>query len=207
MLQLTNKVLMLEKGSVKFHGNTSEGVDRYLASVGEESTTFFDVDKAPRKVMGTQAARFVSLRFNRPTPIFSPTEDFQFTVCARALENVPRIRFSMTIFNSDGSPIGSCFGSEREGLAAGQKGEFLMNLPDHRLAPGHYYCGIAIGKGNHRVGFTDYDIILDTLQFEIRSEEGESGTLAAWHRNWGPIILPELTYSPVAAEAREVART
>ena len=30
--------------------------------------------------------------------------------------------------------------------------------------------------------------------FEMLPEEGESGTVAAWHRNWGSVAFPDLAY-------------
>lgn len=197
VLQLTSRAVVLDKGRVIFNGPTEKAVEEYAGAIGSDSTVFFPVENAPRKYPGTGAARFISFRFDRTVPIFSPEEDFQFIARVRGVESVPRIRFSMTIFTPEGVPIGTCFGAERPGLRHGEELDFEVSLPRPRLAHGRYCCGVSIGKGDHRVGMVDFDTVLDTMTFEVRPEEGDGGTLAEWPRGWGSIILPELSCRPV----------
>jgi lipopolysaccharide transport system ATP-binding protein len=198
VLQLTTRAVVLDKGRVVFNGPTEKAVEEYAGAIGNDSTVFFPVENAPRKYPGTGAARFISFRFDRAVPIFSPDENFHFIARVRAHENVPRIRFSMTVFTPEGIPVGTCFGAERPGLRNGQEMEFEISLPRPRLAHGRYCCGVSIGKGDHRVGMVDFDTVLDTLAFEVRREEGDSGTLAEWPRGWGSIILPDLICHPAS---------
>jgi hypothetical protein len=78
--------------------------------------------------------------------------------------------------------------------------EFEISIPRPQLAPGHYCCGVSVGKGDHRVGLVDFDTVLDTLWFEVRPEEGDGGTVAEWQRGWGPIVLPDLKCRPAFPE-------
>ena len=48
-------------------------------------------------------------------------------------------------------------------------------------------------------GYTDYDVVLDTLHFDVRPQTGDSGTLARWERGWGPICFRPLLQSEVRA--------
>ncbi|HXA45128.1 MAG TPA: Wzt carbohydrate-binding domain-containing protein, partial [Candidatus Angelobacter sp.] len=164
---------------------------------GSDATVFFDLENQPRKWLGTQAARFVSLRFDRMTPLFSFQEDFAFNARIRALEDFARLRFSITIFMADGTPVGSSFSAERPGLRRGEVVEVSLSLGSLRLAPGHYYCGVGVGKGDNKTGHVDYDVVFDTLNFEVSPEEGEDGTVATWTRSWGSIVFPELLQEKV----------
>ncbi|HEY1663734.1 MAG TPA: ABC transporter ATP-binding protein [Verrucomicrobiae bacterium] len=197
VLQLTSRAIVLDKGRVRFNGPTEEAIERYSGIVSADSTVFFPVDKLLRKYRGTEAARFVSFRFDRAVPIFSMDENFTFIATVRARDDAPRIRFSMTIFTSEGIPVGSCFGAERPGMRSGDEVDFEICIPQPRLAPGHYYCGVSVGKGDNRTAQVDYDTVLDTLAFEVRPEEGEQGTVSQWSRGWGPVVLPNLKYQPV----------
>ena len=192
VLQLTSVGIVLDKGRILFHGVTEEAVATYTGSAASDSTVFFAVESSPRKYLGTQAARFVSLRFDRPVPLFAFEEDFTFLATVRALEKIPRMRFSMTIFTAEGAPVGSCFSKEDEGIGAGEQVEIQVVLPNPRLAPGRYYCGVAVGKGDNRNGHVDFDVVLDTLAFEVRPEEGEDGTVATWARGWGTLVFSDL---------------
>jgi lipopolysaccharide transport system ATP-binding protein len=197
VLQLTTRAVVLDKGRVIFNGPTEKAVEHYAGAVGD-STVVFPVENVPRKYRGTGAVRFVSFRFDRPLPIFSPGEHFQFIAKVRAHEQAPRIRFSMTIFTPEGIPVGTCFGTEQPGPRRGEEVEFEISIPHPHLAPGHYCCGVSVGKGDYRVGMVDFDTILDTLTFEVRPEEGDGGTVAEWLRGWGPVMLPNLKYRPLA---------
>ena len=124
--------------------------------------------------------------------MFGHAEDFAYVATIHALEDVPRLRFSMTIFALDNSPVGSCFGADDIALRAGQTADVRVSLPQARLAPGKYYCGLSIGRGDYRTGHVDFDVVLDTLPFEVRPEEGAGGTVSCWVRSWGSIVLPEV---------------
>jgi lipopolysaccharide transport system ATP-binding protein len=190
--QLTQKCILLKKGGVEYSGDSRSAVEKYLQGDKNEASTVFDVEHTPRKYPGTMAARLLKLSFDRPLAQFAPTEDFAFTAAIRAAEDVKRLRFSITIFSCDGHPVGSCFSPERLSLSAGGTALAKVTLPSPRLAPGRYHCGIAIGKGDHRSGHADYDVVLDTLPFEVVPEEGDSGTLSQWTLAWGRIAFPDL---------------
>ena len=197
ILQLTSRAIVLDQGRVIFIGPTDKAVERYAGAIGSRSAVFFPVETLPRKFRGTGAARFISFRFDRALPIFSSDEHFKFIAKIRALENMPRIRFSMTIFTPEGAPVGTCFGPERPGLRHGEETDFEISIQRPRLAPGNYFCSVSAGKGNHRMGMVDFDTIHDTMQFEIRAEEGDGGTVAEWARGWGSVVLPDLKYQPI----------
>ncbi|HTV62223.1 MAG TPA: ABC transporter ATP-binding protein [Verrucomicrobiae bacterium] len=198
VLQLTTRAIVLEKGRLRFDGPTEEAIERCAGIISSDSAVFFPVENLPRQYRGTERVRFVSFHFDRPAPIFSPGENFLFIARVRALEDAPRIRFSMTVFTGEGVPVGSCFGAERPGLRCGDEAEFEICIPNPRLAPGHYCCGVSVGKGDNRTAQVDYDTVLETLAFEVRPEEGHDGTMAHWSRGWGPVVLPNLKYQRAA---------
>jgi lipopolysaccharide transport system ATP-binding protein len=192
VLQLTSSALVMEHGHVSFFGETSTAVEKYFSGGVTSSVTTFNLESKPRKFDGTGAARLVSLKYDRLVPIFHPDEDFQFTAKIHAFEEIANLRFSMTVFTSDGTPVGSCFGPDNVTMANGTSANIQVSLPRPKLAPGQYYCGLAIGKGNHKTGHTDFDVVLDTLPFEIRPAEGDQGTLSTWTRGWGSVVFEPL---------------
>jgi lipopolysaccharide transport system ATP-binding protein len=204
VLQLTTSAIVLDQGQLRFQGSTEKAVEFYSGMAATDAV-FFPVEKAPRKYRGTETARFVSFRFDRPAPGFTPDEDFHFVAKVRAHGDVPKLRFSMTIFTAEGIPVGTGFGGERPGLRPGEEMDFEIWIPSPRLSPGQYYCGVSVGKGDHRVGMVDFDTVLNTLDFEVRAGEGEAGTMAAWSRGWGPVTLPDLKYRPAIPSHQALA--
>ena len=191
---LTTRSIVLDKGTVKFFGPTERAVEIYSSTAGAEAATFFDVDEAPRKLKYSGALRFLTFRFDRVTPYFEAGEDFSFCAKVRAREDVPQFRISLTIATAEGTAVGACFGPERPGLRRGEETEVKITLKNPRLAPGRYCCDVAVGRGSHRTTQTDFDVVQDTLPFEMLPEEGEAGTVAAWHRHWGSVAFPDLAY-------------
>ena len=190
--QLTTKSVLLKGGQVAYEGSTDTAVQKYTEAVDSGSGVFFDVEHSPRSWVGTHEAKFVSLRFDRPTPMFAFEENFSFIARVRAFENFDRLRFSVVILTAEGVPVGGSFSSDHPGLSRGDTAEILLTLPNPQLAPGHYYCAIGLGKGDHKTGHFDYDVVSDTLHFEVCPQEGSDGSIAIWARGWGPVIFPEL---------------
>ena len=189
--QLTIKSIYLENGNKKFEGATPEVLTSYLNFKFTESNTIFYVADKPRKYHGNYSAKFLELRFNRQLPIFNHNDNFEFIASVISFNDVKNIRISITIFNQDGSAIGSCFSESFADFNKNRNYKFLVSLTNHNLAPGHYYCGVCIGQGNYKSGYIDFDVVLETLNFEIR-QEGEAGTMFNWQKGWGNIVYKSL---------------
>jgi lipopolysaccharide transport system ATP-binding protein len=197
--QLTKSAIVLSHGQIRFAGSTPTAIEHYMDVAVGASAVSFDVEYLPRKFQGNNSARLVSFSFPRAIPVFGPDEDFEFIAKIRSIEAIIRLRFSITIFAADGMPVGSCFSIEQQGFDQGEVHEFKLRLPSPRFAPGVYHCGVAIGKGDHRTGHVDYDVVLETLQFEVRPEEGEVGTVSSWTKGWGNIVFQPLQQQMIPA--------
>ena len=196
--QLTRRCIVLAKGKITFNGNPEIAIEKYAASCDGDQAAIFNVEFQPRKYLCNQIARILRLRYEKNAPKFSSDEDFSFVVKIRANKDLPRLRISFTIFSADGTPVGGVFGSDSRQMKALDESEFRVTLPNPNLAPGHYYCGVGIGKGNPREGLIDYDVVLDTLQFEVYPKPGEDGTISYWTSGWGKIMFPALKIQQVS---------
>lgn len=191
--QLTTRAILLSQGAIEFVGTPSDAVERYLRGQRLERTSEFDVSGDALGRYGTGDVRIVLLRFNRPAPHFDYLEPIRYAIRIKAERSVDKLRVGMTVFSNDGAPVGSCFSAEAAGLMAGEEREFSVELRSARLAPGHYFCGVSVGRGDHRTFSVDYDVVMDTLYFEVDYERAASGLLASWsNANWGSVSFPEL---------------
>lgn len=203
--QLTQKAVMLSSGKLVMHGPTTAVVQTYMDVAGAGTQTIFDVAKTPRKFPGNGKARIEQLRFDRPTPVFQPSEAFDFIATIRSDEDAVGVRISMTVFAADGTPIGSCFAPPSFALSADTITQVKVSLPCPHLAPGSYYCGLAVGTGDHKSGVVDFDVVLDTLHFEVRPEEGNDETVSVWLRGWGSIMLEPLLIKTMTPDLQAAA--
>jgi lipopolysaccharide transport system ATP-binding protein len=200
VLQLTTRAILLAEGRVLLDGPTRQVIERY-SEAARAVETFFDLESIPRKWPGTQAATILSAWFDRSMPLFAADEDFEFGIKIRASGEISRLRVRMTIFLGDSTPVGACFGPEFVSISAGETCEAKVTLPCPNLAPGRYFCCLAIGKGDHTSGWVHHDAVLETLYFEVTPEEGDGGTVSAWNPGWGAVRFRPLRACVIGQES------
>jgi len=197
VMQLTQRAIVLSGGKVDFIGLPTEAVEKYTQDAKTNTATVFEVRASNRIYRGTGEARIISLRFDRSLPYFKYREPLTYIIRVRAEKTIDKIRVALTVHHVGGAAVGTCFSPELDGLRAGEERELEISLPFLSFAPGSYFCGVGIGRGNNRTSIVNYDMVSNTLFFEVGSEETSGGTMARWHDQWGPISFPDLTIKAV----------
>ena len=193
LLQLTTRVLLLSDGAVELVGPASKVIEHYSHYNQTLQTLTYDASNASS---GTGEVKILSLRFQSATPYFEFLEPIRYFVRIVVRADVGRLRVGMTVFAEGGTPVGNGFSSEISGLAAGEEREILVELASVPLAPGRYSCAVSVGSGNHRTSVVDYDLVLNTLDFEVLPERIATGGIASWSSaSWGSICFSNLTIS------------
>ena len=191
ILQLTTSGVVLSNGKTSFIGETNAAVQHY-SSQSQTEELVYEVEHKKRIWTGSQEVKLVSLAFDGKSAIFAHEHTIAFIATLRAKSLLPPCRISLTVFRADGTAVGSCFGEDVIALNAGGLTESLIRLKGIALAPGHYYMGVAVGRGNHLEGHLDYDVVMDVLRFEVQAPIGSESQLATWSHGWGPIIFPTI---------------
>ena len=204
ILQLAQTCLVLDGGRVRYHGAPAKAVEMYLNANAAHSSVVFNVEDSPRTVDGNLSARLIELRFPRAIPIFEAHDDFEFVARIRARDRIENARVSMVIFASEGTPIGACFSEGVLHLTPGEEVEVEVSLSNPGLAPGAYYCGVAIGKGSHKTGHIDFDVVTETLHFEVCAAPGEDTAVSHWCPQWGRIVFKDLSVRQSSAQEARI---
>jgi lipopolysaccharide transport system ATP-binding protein len=192
VVQLTGRAILLRDGQIDFAGEPRDTVHHYIRREGLNERTEFDVRNVKRQYPGTGDAKILLLRFDRTVPHFDFGEPIRFIVSVHAERAIRHLRVAMTVFTRDGAPVGCAFSPEIDGLRAGEGRDVLVTLSSTRLAPGSYFCGVSIGSGTNRSTIVNYDIVLETLFFEVAPERTPRGSIASWLGAWGSISFPDL---------------
>lgn len=196
VLQLTSRSILLSSGSVEFVGSTQEVVEVYTkGGLGNQSSEY-DVRLVKRKYEGTGDAKILSLGFIHPLAHFDFLEPIRYRLRVKTERAIKSLRVSMTVFSQEGMPVGNCFSEDMPGLQQGEEASIAVELRGAGLAPGRYHCAVAIGRGNHRSDIVEYDVVTDTLYFEVKAESTGPGSMAIWNRGWGSIVFPDLRVKP-----------
>jgi lipopolysaccharide transport system ATP-binding protein len=166
VLQLTGRAMVLSQGTLDFVGAPTEAVARYIHGERVYDVVDFDVRTVGRGYKGTGEAQILSLRFDRALPYFEYLEPIRYIVRFRAERSIDRLRVAMTVYTRGGTPVGGGSSPEIGGLKAGEERDVAVTLPAIAFAPGSYFCGLSIGRGNHRTGIVDYDVVTNTLFYD-----------------------------------------
>ena len=198
--QLTNMGIVLHKGNILTISDTNNAIEKYFSVSVDNSTNTCNAELLSRRFPDLpRQVEFLTLEIeNYSTKIIPADRDIQIKITVRGNQSVDKFRFSMTLFRIDGTPVGSFFTDDKYSLQKGETATYSLVLKHLRLASGIYYCGLATGTGNHLEGHTDFDIVLDVLQFEIMPPEGIDGTQSFWTPSWGSIRLQEPIVTRVA---------
>ena len=189
VMQLTRTGILLDGGRLAAQGPTGEVVQKYLASLKEESGTVYEVLERRRPYSElSRAVELVRLELEGTPTAFVPAEaDLQVLLTVRGNQDVDPFRFSLTISRLDGVAVGNVFAPEEQSIRRGEQATYRMRLPDLRLAPGMYSCAVAVGQGNHLTSRREFDLLRDVLHFEVLSEGQKNGITGEWYGSWGAI--------------------
>ena len=103
----------------ELNGTTEQAVEHYIGAIGSDTTTFFPVDDTTPPTWWKPGSPFHLIPVRPCRADFSSDENLSFIAKIRALESVPELRFSMTIFTGRGCcRYGSCFGTGRRRVGA-----------------------------------------------------------------------------------------
>ncbi len=193
--QLTRTSVLLDHGQLVANGPTPGVIDHYLNAALNRVGTVYEVENTPRRYPELQRqVEFLRVELEDcPTRLVPADGNVRLRLSVRGNENIDRFRFSITIFKTDGTPVGNVFGPETHAIQKGETATYRMELRDLRLARGTYHCALATGQGNYMEQRVEFDIILDVLHFEMLGPLGTDGVMSEWFSVWGPIRFPEPT--------------
>ena len=115
----------------------------------------------------------------------------------RSNADLTQLRTSLTVISNEGAPVGSGFSADTARLRNGETVDLRVQLPQPRLAPGHYHCDVSIGTGTPLTGLKEYDVVAKAIQFEVLAARSTSGTISQWQHNWGKTVYSGVTSEPI----------
>ncbi|GAA4436271.1 ABC transporter ATP-binding protein [Bremerella cremea] len=202
--QLTDSCLVLDRGRLRFQGESDQAIRHYLEMAQPSSDDlvdgFPDLNAFRRDhLCGThvRAERIGICRADDAEAGFSPViefgEDFRFECeIESSIETEARMGFS--IARVDGSQVTVVWTQDAEFSLRLRKGRQVvrcdvLGLP---LAPGKYVS--QIGISDIAVGRT-YDVIMDYPLLEVRWQAVEDGTVHYPDRRWGGVHWTPVQWS------------
>ena len=186
---LCKSAIVLDQGRIKTMGSTQQAIAGYLVGNMDRGTEIYQLEGAPRpdQSLGMEI-EFLTLELEGfPAKLVPADADLTVLMSVRGNQTVNDFSFYLTIRAADGSPVGSCSGSQLHSIQAGDVAKYRLVLPNPCLAPGCYAFDMAVGVGNERTGFRQLDAVAEVLHFEVIPPPGQDGTISEWQKSWGVI--------------------
>jgi lipopolysaccharide transport system ATP-binding protein len=193
--ELTQNCMLIHNGLFVMKDETEIVLNEYVKLTNFDNNDLeLDTSGIKREADCDFSVRINSMSFKK-TNIFHYSTDLDFEVKFEILKKIESVRYSITIFDYFGNPVGSSFSRDYLSEEVSRNGRAIITLRDHKLAPGNYYIAIAVGTGNQYTGYRNYDVLPRTLHFEIipQNNKSEKTNASVWHNSWGRIQFGELS--------------
>jgi lipopolysaccharide transport system ATP-binding protein len=175
VLQLCNRCIMLQHGTIKKNGTPSETIDYYLSNQRQQDEVI-DLSNVLRAGSSglKQNVRFKSVKFNNidnaPWQI-KYKQTVAFTFCIEVINGIDELEIGIGIFTVNDFEIASSLSTDCEKIEKLEKGVYSFDFifPELNLLPGIYKIGIGL-----RSEMKMEDHIKDVCEFEILQSKSSS---------------------------------
>ncbi|WP_022823998.1 polysaccharide ABC transporter ATP-binding protein [Hymenobacter norwichensis] len=162
--------LLMRNGQLAYAGTAAQTVDYYIANFLEfNNAAKVIINKSHRLWEASRAIIYESVEFLNAfeNNCYSIQDDILLLLKIRSSIDSQAFRIAFSVFKIDETPVGTFFSNEIFSIKKGETSEIELVVKNHQLAKGQYYLSFSIGVGDETTGITDYDIIEQTLFFEI----------------------------------------
>ena len=192
---LCNRVVVLEKGTVKYDGEVDEGVSIYLNSKACQSSVNNDLSIIKREAYlpKIQKAKLNNLTIlDKDIPIFYDNEKFKCRLNWKNYEDINDAQLRFEIRTMDDTPIAASVCEFKLFCKKNVDTEFNIELDISRLVSGRYQLLIMLCEIGKLGGCRDIDGVYPACTFEVVHDKFNSYNFEWNKKQWGYIQLPNL---------------
>lgn len=196
--EISDTGIVIDKGAICFIGDTESATEFYInKNKSYKQSNIYDCRAIPRRNLAHKIfAEILEVELVGENNTITEGAKLRARVRIKSSVAIMSFRISMTIYNIFNSPIGSLFSTCTLDIQKNEEADFGFCLEDHNIAPGSYYCSIAIGIGDHKCELRDFDIVDDVLRFDVSSCDKDTQMAIIWPSyNWGSVLFKSVTVS------------
>lgn len=193
--QLCNRVVVLEKGTVRYDGEVDEGVSIYLNSKASQSSVNNDLSIIKREAYlpKIQRAKLNNLTIlDKDIPIFYDNEKFKCRLNWKNYEDINDVQLRFEIRSIDDTPIAASVCKSKLSCKKDINTEFNIEFNISNLVSGKYQLLVVICEIGELGGYRDIDGVYPACVFEVINDKLNSYNFEWNKKQWGYIQLPNL---------------
>ena len=152
---LCKSAIVLDQGRIKTMGTCQQAITDYLVGNMDRSTEVYKMEGVMRLDQSLRREiEFLTLELEGfPGKLVPADADLAVLMKVRGNLTISDFSFYLTVRAVDGSPVGSCSGTQVHSIQEGEVATYRLLLPNPCLAPGCYAIDMAVGTGNEQTGF------------------------------------------------------
>ena len=185
MKALCHHGVLLENGNVKSIGNIDDVVNLYVDEKSKTLLSYSEITNAHRLFETHKQLEIISAKLLSPLQM-SNSEDIEVELTIKRNDiKLQCFTIEMMIDSVGEKRVGSYISPI---YSVPDVNQFKINLKlrNHNLSKGKYYVHFNIGLKREEYGFIDYDVVYNTLVFDVEFADKEHTIpLTLWRESWG----------------------
>jgi len=180
--------MVLHNGSISFIGEINDAVENYLGESRNSLIKKSIIESKHRRFQcGKEVEALIVELINEAEIATNEPLKFKLTLKVNNLKKREvRIKGMLNANANTGNRVGCFFSKDFSLPTDNNPFEVLLTLHNHNLTKGVYSVDFNIGTGDPTNTITDFDVVYNTLSFEVIFDEFESKKLITkWSPNWG----------------------
>ena len=193
--ELCNRVVVLEKGTVKYDGEVDEGVSIYLNSKANEFSVNNDLFSQKRQsyLPKNLRAKLNNLTIiDKDIPIFYDREKFKCKINWKNYKDIKDVQLRFEIRTIDDIPVATAVSETTLSCKKDIDTEFNVELDITRLISGKYQLLVVLCEIGELGGRIDIDAVYPACVFEVVHDKFNDYSFDCNKKQWGYIQLPNL---------------
>ena len=193
--QLCNRVVVLDKGTVKYDGDVDTGIEIYLNQNVSELSIYNDLRTQEREsyLPKNLRAKLLSLEIlDKEYATFYDGESLKCKLKWDNYDDLNDLQVRFEIRTSDGIPICASVSSKKIDCLSGTQSQYNIELDITRLASGQYRLLVVLAELDEFGNFKDVDLAHPACIFEVVHNKFNEYMLNWNKRYWGSIQLPDI---------------
>lgn len=183
---LCTRGVVLQNGCQVFDGSALEAVDYYVSNNIQELKRKTTKNNLIRRFETTRDVEIESVEMTNNDLKVATNEPLSFSIVLKKNRDVSKLSIELMIDNEKDERVGSFISKIYDISTYGNMFEVRLTLKYHNLAKGKYKVNCNVGLKDIESGLKDYDVVYETVYFEVDKSNYITGSpILLWRNGWG----------------------
>jgi len=193
--QLCNRVVVLDRGTIKYEGNVETGISIYLNNKCEGSSRYNNLFIKEREgyLPKVQQVKFNYLELlDKDNNVFVDGEKFRCIINWKNYDDIHDVQLRFEIRSIDDTPVAAAVSTRRFSYYKDTQTTYEVEFDISRLVTGKYQLLVILCEVGDLGGYRDFDGVYPACVFEVVNSKLNDYSFEWNKKQWGYIQLKDL---------------